>query len=79
MSNQDEVLPDNAVNSQHQTIMQGGKIEEFADALGRFCRVEGWKKLKDEKWRVVSLSQALHRGQTSFWGRILRQSWHGKN
>ena len=48
MSKQEEVLPDNAVNSQHQTIMQGGKIEEFADALGRFCRVEGWKKLNDE-------------------------------
>lgn len=39
---------DGAVDSQHQTIMEGGKIEEFADALGRFCRVEGWKQLKDE-------------------------------
>lgn len=48
MSKQDQVLPEDAVDSQHQTIMQGGKIEEFADALGRFCRVEGWKKLKDE-------------------------------
>jgi hypothetical protein len=48
MSKQDEVLAEDAVDSQHQTIMQGGKIEEFADALGRFCRVEGWKKLKDE-------------------------------
>lgn len=48
MSNQDEFSPEAAVDSQHQTIMQGGKIEEFADALGRFCRVEGWKKLKDE-------------------------------
>jgi hypothetical protein len=48
MSKQDDVLPEDAVDSQHQTIMQGGKIEEFADALGRFCRVEGWKKLKDE-------------------------------
>ncbi len=48
MSEQDEKSQEGAVNSQHQTIMQGGKIEEFADALGRFCRVEGWKKLKDE-------------------------------
>ncbi len=48
MSKQDDVLSEDAVDSQHQTIMQGGKIEEFADALGRFCRVEGWKKLKDE-------------------------------
>ena len=48
MSEQDKLLPESAVDSQHQTIMQGGKIEEFADALGRFCRVEGWKKLKDE-------------------------------
>ena len=48
MSKQDEVLLESAVKSQHETIMQGGKIEEFAEALGRFCRVEGWKKLKDE-------------------------------
>ena len=48
MNNQDEILDESAVDTQHQTIMQGGKIEEFADALGRFCRVEGWKKLKDE-------------------------------
>lgn len=48
MSNQDEVINEGAVDSQHQTIMQGGKIEEFAEALGKFCRVEGWKKLKDE-------------------------------
>lgn len=48
MNNQDDVLQEGAVDSEHQTIMQGGKIEEFADALGRFCRVEGWKKLKDE-------------------------------
>jgi len=48
MNKQDDVLGDNTVDSQHQTIMQGGKIEEFAEALGRFCRVEGWKKLKDE-------------------------------
>jgi hypothetical protein len=48
MSQQDDVLKEGAVNSQHQTIIQGGKLEEFADALGRFCRVEGWKKLKDE-------------------------------
>lgn len=48
MNKQDEISQDGTVDSQHQTIMQGGKIEEFADALGRFCRVEGWKKLKDE-------------------------------
>ena len=48
MNNQDEILDENGVATEHQTIMQGGKIEEFADALGRFCRVEGWKKLKDE-------------------------------
>jgi hypothetical protein len=48
MSQQHEISPESGVDSQHQTIMQGGKIEEFADALGRFCRVEGWKKLKDE-------------------------------
>ena len=48
MNKQDEILDDSGVDSQHQTIMQGGKIEEFAEALGRFCRVEGWKKLKDE-------------------------------
>lgn len=48
MSKQDEIIQEGAVDSQHQTIMQGGKIEEFADALGQFCRVEGWKKLKDE-------------------------------
>jgi hypothetical protein len=48
MSKQDEILQEGAVDSEHQTIMQGGKIEEFADALGRFCRIEGWKKLKDE-------------------------------
>lgn len=48
MSKEDEILPEGTVDSEHQTIMQGGKIEEFADALGRFCRVEGWKKLKDE-------------------------------
>jgi len=49
MSDQNQVSQQEvAVSSQHQTIMEGGKIEEFADALGRFCRVEGWKKLKDE-------------------------------
>lgn len=48
MSEQDQVIPESNVDSHHQTIMQGGKIEEFADALGRFCRAEGWKKLKDE-------------------------------
>lgn len=48
MNTQDDVSQEGTVNSQHQTIMQGGKIEEFADALGRFCRVEGWKKLNDE-------------------------------
>ena len=48
MSKEDTVLKETAVDSQHQTIMQGGKIEEFADALGQFCQVEGWKKLKDE-------------------------------
>ena len=48
MSQQGEVSREGAVSSQHQTIMEGGKIEEFADALGQFCRVEGWKKLKDE-------------------------------
>jgi len=49
MSNQEEIPEqEGAVSSQHQTIMEGGKIEEFADALGRFCRVEGWKQLKDE-------------------------------
>lgn len=49
MNQQNEALDESAVDAQHQTIMEGGKIEEFADALGRFCRVEGWKKLKDEK------------------------------
>ena len=49
MNIQDEALDESAVDTQHQTIMEGGKIEEFADALGRFCRVEGWKKLKDDK------------------------------
>ena len=48
MNNQDKILEEGAVDSQHKTIMQGGKIEEFADALGRFCRADGWKKLKDE-------------------------------
>ena len=49
MSKQDDITQsDGAVSSQHQKIMEGGKIEEFADALGQFCRVEGWKKLKDE-------------------------------
>lgn len=48
MSSQDNVVNEAGVDSQHQTIMQGGKIEEFADALGRFCRAEGWTKLKDE-------------------------------
>jgi len=49
MNDQDKVLQEEGgVNSQHQTIMEGGKIEEFADALGRFCRAEGWKQLKDE-------------------------------
>jgi hypothetical protein len=48
MSQQDEISQQSGIDSQHQTIMQGGKIEEFADALGRFCRIEGWKKLKDE-------------------------------
>lgn len=48
MSKQDEVLPEGAIDSQHQTIMEGGKIDEFANALGQFCRAEGWKKLKDE-------------------------------
>lgn len=43
---------DGAVKSQHQKIMEGGKIEEFADALGRFCRVEGWRQLKDENGEV---------------------------
>ena len=52
MSKQDEVLDESSVDSQHQMIMQGGKIEEFANALGRFCRAEGWKKLKDEKGEV---------------------------
>ena len=49
MNKQNDAIDEGGVDSQHQTIMQGGKIEEFADALGRFCRVEGWKKLKDEK------------------------------
>lgn len=49
MSKQDEVLAEGAVSTQHQTIIEGGKIEEFANALGQFCRVEGWKKLKDEE------------------------------
>jgi len=49
MKKQDNSTDEGTVDSQHQTIMQGGKIEEFADALGRFCRVEGWTKLKDEK------------------------------
>lgn len=48
MTKQDDILIQSAVKSQHQTIMEGGKIEEFAEALGRFCQVEGWKKLKDE-------------------------------
>lgn len=48
MNKQDEALTEGAVSSQHQTIMEGGKIEEFANALGQFCRVEGWKKLKDK-------------------------------
>ena len=53
MSDQDNNLPVEAViDSQHKTIMEGGKIEEFADALGRFCRVEGWKQLKDENGEV---------------------------
>ena len=34
MNNQDEILDENGVATEHQTIMQGGKIEEFADALG---------------------------------------------
>ena len=49
MTKQEDVLLESAVKSQHQTIMEGGKIEEFAEALGRFCRVQGWKKLKDEQ------------------------------
>lgn len=48
MTKQEDVLLESAVKSQHETIMQGGKIEQFAEAMGRFCRVEGWKKLKDE-------------------------------
>jgi len=48
MNKEDIVFDEGAVDSQHKMIMEGGKIEEFADALGKFCRVEGWKKLKDE-------------------------------
>jgi len=48
MNEEDNVVQEGAIDSEHQTIMQGGKIEEFANALGRFCRAEGWKKLKDE-------------------------------
>ena len=43
-----EVSQGATVDSEHQTIMQGGKMEEFANALRQFCRAEGWKKLKDE-------------------------------
>jgi hypothetical protein len=52
MNTKEDALTEGAVDSQHQTIMQGGKIEEFADALGQFCRLEGWKKLKDENGEV---------------------------
>lgn len=48
MNDENLTSDDVSVTSQHETIMQGGKIEEFADALGRFCQNQGWKKLKDE-------------------------------
>ena len=52
MNKQEDVIDESTINSQHKTIIEGGKIEEFADALGRFCRVEGWKKLKDENGEI---------------------------
>ena len=52
MNKQAETVDAKSIDSEHKTIMEGGKIEEFADALGRFCRAEGWKKLKDENDEV---------------------------
>ncbi|VAW66015.1 hypothetical protein MNBD_GAMMA09-256 [hydrothermal vent metagenome] len=43
---------EDTVKTQHEMIKQGGQIEKFADAMARFCKVEGWKKLTDEKGNV---------------------------
>ena len=39
---------ENSVETQHEMIKQGGQIEQFAEAMAQFCKVEGWKKLNDE-------------------------------
>ena len=39
---------DDSVESQHEMIKQGGQIEQFAEAMALFCKIEGWKKLNDE-------------------------------
>lgn len=48
MTTQDTTT-DTEVASQHEMIKQGGQIEKFAEAMAQFCKVEGWKKLNDEK------------------------------
>ncbi len=49
MSKKQSPETNTTIQSQHEKIKQGGQIEEFAEAMAQFCKVEGWKKLNDEE------------------------------